>query len=190
MNEDFLALAIGSGATPSNLCLTDLETVIERGQVTFIEVGRALMEIRDRRLYRETHTTFEAYCGERWGWTRQHANRQIAAARAVEEMEPMGSKPANERQARAMLDTKPQKLPVARRAAHTTRLPGVGRAQKVTASKIMDRIFGQMRGMTIALNSCDYASYEANTQELSDLTSCIRALVRLRKHLEEPDHDH
>jgi len=104
----------------------------------------------------------------------------------------MGNTPENERQARAMLDTKPkrQNLPSAARAAHTTRLPGVGHAQKVTASKIMDRIFGQMRGMTIALNSCDYASYEANTQELSDLTSCIRALVRLRKHLEEPDHDH
>lgn len=32
--------------------LTDLETTIERGLKTFVEVGQALMEIRDGRLYR------------------------------------------------------------------------------------------------------------------------------------------
>jgi hypothetical protein len=28
--------------------------------------GTALLEVRDRRLYRETHATFEDYCRERW----------------------------------------------------------------------------------------------------------------------------
>ncbi len=65
--------------------------------------GRALMEIRDRRLYRETHATFEAYCGERWGWTARHVNRQMDAAAVTGAIGPMGPKPENERQARAML---------------------------------------------------------------------------------------
>jgi hypothetical protein len=40
---------------------TELENVIERGLSTFVEVGNALLEIRDSKLYRETHPTFEAY---------------------------------------------------------------------------------------------------------------------------------
>ena len=42
--------------------LAELELVIERGQKAFVAVGNALAEIRDQRLYRETHATFEAYC--------------------------------------------------------------------------------------------------------------------------------
>ena len=39
--------------------LQELETTIERGLQTFIEVGEALREIRDHRLYRGDHPTFE-----------------------------------------------------------------------------------------------------------------------------------
>lgn len=83
--------------------LSELETVIERGRVTFIEVGEALAEIRDNRLYRETHATFEAYCRERWGWTSRHANRQIEAAEVVATLGPIGPIPVNEWQARKIL---------------------------------------------------------------------------------------
>lgn len=36
-----------------------LERKVERA---FYEAGKALMEIRDRRLYRSTYKTFEEYC--------------------------------------------------------------------------------------------------------------------------------
>ena len=55
--------------------LPELEAVIERGLATFIEVGKALMEIQDGRLYRETHATFEDYCRQRWEMSRVHAHR-------------------------------------------------------------------------------------------------------------------
>jgi hypothetical protein len=60
--------------------LAELEQVIERGLETFVEVGEALRRIRDERLYRESHKTFEAYCRERWGMSRQRAHQQIEAA--------------------------------------------------------------------------------------------------------------
>ena len=69
-----------STRSPAAAHLAELETVIERGRQTFIEVGAALMEIRDQRLYRETHATFEGYCKERWGFTYRFANLQISAA--------------------------------------------------------------------------------------------------------------
>jgi hypothetical protein len=42
--------------------LIDFERRIERGLTTFVEVGNLLAAIRQDRLYRQTHTTFEAYC--------------------------------------------------------------------------------------------------------------------------------
>lgn len=53
--------------------LAECERVIERGITVFVEVGQALTEIRDGKLYRETHGTFEAYCRERWQISRPRA---------------------------------------------------------------------------------------------------------------------
>jgi hypothetical protein len=49
-----------------------LERRVERA---FFEAGKALMELRDRRLYRSTHSTFEEYCKERFGFERRHPYR-------------------------------------------------------------------------------------------------------------------
>ncbi len=80
--------------------LTELEQIVEEGFEAFVVVGRALLEIRDSRLYRETHTTFEAYCRERWGMSARHANRTIAASEVVEIVGPIG--PSNVGQAREL----------------------------------------------------------------------------------------
>lgn len=86
--------------------LAEEESVIERGQQTFIEVGNALMRIRDQQLYCETHTTFEAYCRERWDWSYVTAFRHIQAAEAVATL-PIGNVPRSESVARGLvtLDT-------------------------------------------------------------------------------------
>ena len=60
--------------------LAELEKTIAKGQKTFIEVGLALAEIRDLRLYKREYSGFEEYCRKKWGWTRQHAYRLIEAA--------------------------------------------------------------------------------------------------------------
>lgn len=57
-----------------------LEETIERGLATFVEVGRALIEIRDGRLYRETYGTFEDYCAQRWQFTTGRARQLVGAA--------------------------------------------------------------------------------------------------------------
>lgn len=87
---------------PEARLLRECEATIERGLATFVEVGQALLAIRDERLYRERHKTFEDYCQERWGWKRAHAYRQIEAAQVVRNLSPMGDTPTNERQARVL----------------------------------------------------------------------------------------
>ena len=89
-------------SAPARSRLAELEAVVERGLETFVEVGRALMEIRDGRLYRETHLSFEAYLDERWSMSRSRGYRLIDAARIGELVSPMGDIPANERQAREL----------------------------------------------------------------------------------------
>lgn len=88
--------------------LTELETVIEHGLKTFVDVGNALLEIRDSRLYRAEHGTFEDYCRDRWGMSRIHAHRMIEAASVTSNLLPIGNiLPANEAQARPLTQLPP-----------------------------------------------------------------------------------
>lgn len=62
------------------------EVAIERGLATFTEVGAALMDIHNRRLYRASYSTFEDYCKERWEMTKIHAYRLIGAVRVTQNL--------------------------------------------------------------------------------------------------------
>ena len=84
--------------------LAECEATIERGFQTFAEVGTALLEIRDSRLYRSEFGTFEAYCQSRWGWNRHRASQLIGAAHVVTNVTSLGAPaPANEGQARELV---------------------------------------------------------------------------------------
>jgi len=67
-----------------------LESVIKNGINTWIEVGNALLEIRDRKLYRIEHSTFEEYCRSKWNMQRAQAYRIMAGAEAVNDLSPIG----------------------------------------------------------------------------------------------------
>lgn len=85
--------------------LENHETVIANGLQSFVDVGRALMAIRDERLYRATFSTFEDYCQERWSFTQQYATqlcRSSAVVLRIEQSETTVSAPENERQARPL----------------------------------------------------------------------------------------
>lgn len=84
------------------------EATIAAGLQTFVEVGNALAAIRDGRLYRDTHGTFEEYCKKRWGLSRQYAYRTIAAAGVAGNLSPTGDKPTSERQVRPLAQLPPE----------------------------------------------------------------------------------
>lgn len=90
--------------------LQECERVIERGLKTFTDVGNALLEIRDSKLYRAEYGTFEDYCRDRWGWERRHAYRMIEATQAVENVSNWTQlpPPANEAQARPLTKLEPE----------------------------------------------------------------------------------
>jgi hypothetical protein len=81
------------------------EAVIARGLKSFVEVGLALMEIKERKLYRGAYTTFEQYLDQRWHVGTSHGYRLIEAAEVMRSLSPIGDKlplPTNEAQAREL----------------------------------------------------------------------------------------
>lgn len=88
--------------------LKECETVIERGLNTFYEVGSALAEIRDSKLYRAAYLTFEEYCRDRWKMARNYANKLISAAEVVENLGTNVPIPETESQARELSPLEPE----------------------------------------------------------------------------------
>jgi hypothetical protein len=95
-----------------NEALARYESIIEAGMKAFLEVGQALIAIRDQRLYRRYHATFEVYCEQRWGLKSSRTYQLMAAATVVENIKETFASgdessttvelPANEGQIRAL----------------------------------------------------------------------------------------
>lgn len=122
--------------------LRECETVIERGCKSVFEMGLALLEIRNGRLYRKTHRTFEEYCRERWELSRIHAYRMLNAAR-VSRLLPVGNSnaPTTEAQVRPLTSLGPEFVVVAWNSAVRTAAGGNVTAAHVKAAvnRILDR---------------------------------------------------
>jgi hypothetical protein len=95
--------------------LCELERVIQKGKDTFVEVGTALAEIRDSRIYRGTFKTFEDYCEKRWDMGKSHVNRLMEAARVMDNLKnsPIGEVPKTESQARPLAKLPAEQQPAA-----------------------------------------------------------------------------
>lgn len=65
--------------------LEQLTAIVRNGKRTFLEVGWALWRIRDARLYKLTHSSWEAWCDQHWWGTKRQADRTIKAAVTVAE---------------------------------------------------------------------------------------------------------
>lgn len=127
--------------------LAACEQVIAKGLNHFVQVGNALIRIRDLKLYRATHATFAAYCKERWDMAKSQAYRAIEAAQVVgvlpiksEEvrMSPIGGQslpaPASERVVRPLTQLEPAQQPVAYAKAVEAAGGGAPTAKQVQAA--------------------------------------------------------
>jgi hypothetical protein len=86
--------------------LEENEQLISEGLATFVEVGRALLDIRDAGQYRDAgFDTFDDYCKVRWGFGKSWASEHIAGARVVEAIavRDREQRPANLTQAKPLI---------------------------------------------------------------------------------------
>lgn len=131
--------------TKNKLDLERLETVIKTNIGAFYDVGRALMEIRDKGLYRDVlgYETFEAYCKARWDFSRQRAYQFIDSATVKENVSTIVDiAPVTESQTRPLARLEPDQQREAWAKAVETAPEG-----KITAahvSKVVNQITGEI----------------------------------------------
>jgi hypothetical protein len=124
--------------------LEQLEGVIQKNIGAFYEVGRALMEIRDKGLYRDVlgYDTFEAYCKHRWDFNRAHAYRLMDSVKVINNVSESETKqPINLEQTRPLSKLEPAQQREAWQKAVDTAPDG-----KVTAahvSKVVKELTGE-----------------------------------------------
>ncbi|SFC95458.1 hypothetical protein SAMN05421780_11421 [Flexibacter flexilis DSM 6793] len=115
--------------------LLDLEAVIEKNKQAFLEVGAALLEIQEKRLYREGYNTFEEYISEKHGIGRSTAYQYIAAVEVREQLIESGvtDLPQNEAQYRQLSNiSSAHRSEVWQEATDTAQVTG----RKVTAKSV------------------------------------------------------
>jgi len=100
--------------TNERATLQQCEGIIERGLRTFIEVGTALMAIRNSKLYRERHGTFELYLQARWPELSSRRAYQLMEAATVATNLKHGSQtPTTERHMRPLAKLEPNEQRIA-----------------------------------------------------------------------------
>lgn len=92
--------------------LQECEVVIERGLSSFIDVGNALLKIRDGKLYRQygEKVTFKTYLKDRWSLDEVRAYQLMNGAETVENLKTkqLFSFPVNEAQVRPLTTLDPE----------------------------------------------------------------------------------
>jgi hypothetical protein len=89
--------------------LQSLEAVIEKGRQTFIDVGMALTEIKEKRLWKG-YGSFKGYLEKRWNFSRQYAYMQIEAYEAAMDVTTVVDTP-NEKTAREFVKVPKEERP-------------------------------------------------------------------------------
>jgi len=67
--------------------LETLERTIENGLPAFTAVGKALLQIREEKLYRLYYKSFEEYCRDRWALEHSHAYELMRSAEVSRNLE-------------------------------------------------------------------------------------------------------
>ena len=158
--------------------LERLEGIITRNLQSFYEVGRALMEIRDKHLYEKVRgiATFETYCKERWDFKRTYAFYLIESSRAVDNVHSCEQKPTTEAQCRPLIQLRDE--PDQQREAWKQAVESAPDG-KVTASIVMKVV----RGMRASTETpAEKSSPIEVTEAMGIATFIISHLERIREN--------
>ncbi|WP_051181505.1 hypothetical protein [Nocardia vinacea] len=117
--------------------LTACESSIDGLRVAFWSAGRALQIVRDGRLYRDRHASFDDYVEQRWDMQRSYAHKLIRAWPLAAKLHPVAPT-INEGQVRELLPVAAQHGEDAAVTVYTT-IAGVDDV-KVTAGKLREAV--------------------------------------------------
>lgn len=163
--------------------LSELERTIDSGLKTFLEVGRALREILELKLYRAVAGSFEKYVYQRFEIGRAQAYRLIDAAQVDEKLKvsPIGDKrPVNESQFRALANIdENQVCEVWQKALETADKTG----KPVSAKLIKDTVQNCVDPVMEQADETKGEPLPAWTQSRNKVDELRRAVIGLLKQL-------
>lgn len=133
ISEPTAGTAVPILSVTERAALLECESIIRTGRAVFVQVGTALARIRDSRLYREKHATFEEYCLAEWEITDRFARNLRSAADVVHVLQEkqFAVLPATESQARPIT-----KLPREEWGPAWEEVLGTAPAGRVTAGHV------------------------------------------------------
>ncbi|WP_406236144.1 hypothetical protein [Nocardia sp. NBC_01009] len=117
--------------------LTLCESSIDTLRIAFWAAGRALQIVRDGRLYRDDHETFDEYVEQRWDMQRSYAHKLIRAWPLAARLHPLAPT-INEGQVRELLPVAAEYGEDAAITIYTTVAGGAD--VKVTAGKLREAV--------------------------------------------------
>ena len=160
--------------------LARLEAIVAKGLQTFLEVGAALTEIWDRKIYGAEHATFADYCKTKWGMTDRRARQLMGAAKVVAEISKSGTMvPKSERQARPLTQLEPGQRAAAWNEAAASSPTGTPTAKQVEVV-VSKRAFRQPEEAKTPLQQIthliEHLWPELNGSDRDRLCNCISGL--------------
>jgi hypothetical protein len=76
----------------------NIEQALHKGWTAFVEIGEALIEIKEKKLYVANGMRFEDYCAAKWGIRHSHTNNLMAAAQFLKSLAAVPNVPKPERE--------------------------------------------------------------------------------------------
>ena len=127
------------------------EETIFQSLLSFLDVGGALEQIQEGRLYREKFRSFEEYCRERWNFSRQRAYQLIDAAKLADHLSTIVDvmPPTNENQVRPLAGS-PQDL-----AVEAWKMAAKKAGTKEITGRLVKQAIDEVRGIAAKENSFD-----------------------------------
>jgi hypothetical protein len=169
-----------------------LEAVITSGIKTFVEVGTALLTIAEKRLYRETHGSFEPYCQEKWGMSARQAYRLCEAATVVKSLpKNCDQLVTNEAQARELARVPAEKREAVLVKAGTN--PTAKAIRQAAAPELKDESTHieeekpRVQAGVIDEKFCEALGLPKSSEIQSELQFCINRLKQFEQHLLDAD---
>ena len=155
--------------------LSRLESIIEKNLQSFYDVGMALTKIRDQRLYREKHETFQEYCKYQWDISRPRAYQLIGAAEVQNNLSTVVDKLLPERILRPLTSVSSDKqIEIIKKLRETFDGEIIGREVRWAVNQIKKKQEKILRGKVIKLDT--------NFNQLMNKWFCAKPKVREKFH--------
>ena len=188
----------------------DKKSVITKGWATFLDVANALLAISEKRLYRDKHENFKAFCKDDLGISRQYAYSLIGSAKVEAQLSAIADirvKPLTESQFRELISVpeenrvdvwkralnlagdKPMTAKLVRQAAAYFKAPKTGKPKAKAATGASVNL-GTALALLAKAQGAALKNGAANRKKvlknLEDLRACLEELARLAAKNPQP----